>query len=96
MSTALNNRPEKIHALTSLRFFAAFYVVLFHTVPLVFGDRMQATLTQRAISLGYVSVSFFSYSPGTSSPWCICGVEDQLISVTSTPLALRVFTHSSS
>jgi hypothetical protein len=59
MSTALNNRPEKIHALTSLRFFAAFYVVLFHTVPLVFGDRMQATLTQRAISLGYVSVSFF-------------------------------------
>jgi peptidoglycan/LPS O-acetylase OafA/YrhL len=59
MSTALNNPPEKIHALTSLRFFAAFYVVLFHTLPLGFGDLISGTVVQQFISMGYISVSFF-------------------------------------
>jgi len=59
MSTVLNNRPEKIHALTSLRFFAAFYVVLFHTLPLIFFNEISGTALQRAVSLGFVSVSFF-------------------------------------
>lgn len=59
MSTPLTNRPEKIHALTSLRFFAAFYVVLFHTVSLGFGDAISGTIVERILSLGYISVSFF-------------------------------------
>jgi peptidoglycan/LPS O-acetylase OafA/YrhL len=59
MSTATNSRPEKIHALTSLRFFAAFYVVLFHTVSLGFGSLAKGTLAERTLSLGYISVSFF-------------------------------------
>jgi peptidoglycan/LPS O-acetylase OafA/YrhL len=59
MSTPLTNRPEKIHALTSLRFFAAFYVVLFHTLSLGFGDAISGTMLERVFSLGYISVSFF-------------------------------------
>jgi peptidoglycan/LPS O-acetylase OafA/YrhL len=59
MSTALNNRPAKIHALTSLRFFAAFYVVLFHTLTLGFGEFIARTWVETTVSLGYISVSFF-------------------------------------
>ena len=59
MSTPLTNRPEKIHALTSLRFFAAFYVVLFHTLSLGFGTAISGTMLDRVFSLGYISVSFF-------------------------------------
>jgi peptidoglycan/LPS O-acetylase OafA/YrhL len=59
MSTPLTNRPEKIHALTSLRFFAAFYVVLFHTLSLGFGSAISGTILEKIFSLGYISVSFF-------------------------------------
>jgi len=59
MSTASPTRPEKIHALTSLRFFAAFYVVLYHTLYLGFPGLLQVPLAVRAVSLGYISVSFF-------------------------------------
>ncbi len=52
------NRPSKIHALTSLRFFAALYVVLYHAFPPVFPNYGE-TLVGRFFSLGYVSVSFF-------------------------------------
>jgi peptidoglycan/LPS O-acetylase OafA/YrhL len=51
-------RPEKIHALTSLRFFAAFWVVLFHTLFFGFGN-LRGTLVERFVSLGFMSVSFF-------------------------------------
>jgi peptidoglycan/LPS O-acetylase OafA/YrhL len=46
---------SKILPLTSIRFFAAFYVVLFHTVPEV-GHGYQLG---RFLQLGYISVSFF-------------------------------------
>jgi peptidoglycan/LPS O-acetylase OafA/YrhL len=59
MSTPLTTRPEKIHALTSLRFFAAFWVVLFHTVSLSFRDAISGTIVEQVLSLGYISVSFF-------------------------------------
>jgi peptidoglycan/LPS O-acetylase OafA/YrhL len=52
------SRPEKIHALTSLRFFAALAVVLYHTYPLAFPE-MADTFLARFISFGYVAVSFF-------------------------------------
>jgi peptidoglycan/LPS O-acetylase OafA/YrhL len=51
--------PERIHALTSIRFFAALYVVICHTlrsyVPFLWNDGVWG----RAIGLGYISVSFF-------------------------------------
>jgi peptidoglycan/LPS O-acetylase OafA/YrhL len=52
-----NKRPEraKIRALTSVRFFAALYVVFFHTK---WGVKPN-TLLDVILSLGYVSVSFF-------------------------------------
>ncbi len=59
MTTAQKSRPEKIHALTSLRFFAAFYVVLFHTLRMGFKDLIAGSPVQQAVSLGYISVSFF-------------------------------------
>jgi peptidoglycan/LPS O-acetylase OafA/YrhL len=59
MTTAQKNRPEKIHALTSLRFFAAFYVVLYHTLQMGFKDLAAGSPVQKAVSLGYISVSFF-------------------------------------
>ena len=51
---------EKIHALTSLRFFAALYVVCYHslhTSSLL--PSMSGGLIDKFLSLGYVSVSFF-------------------------------------
>jgi peptidoglycan/LPS O-acetylase OafA/YrhL len=54
-------RPEKIHALTSLRFFAALFVVCFHALwvgsflPSITHD----SLLGRFVGLGYTSVSFF-------------------------------------
>jgi len=58
--TIIESSPgrERIHALTSLRFFAAFYVVLYHTYPLAFPEKA-GTVLAKFISLGYVSVSFF-------------------------------------
>jgi peptidoglycan/LPS O-acetylase OafA/YrhL len=53
-----NHGAEKIHALTSLRFFAALFVVLFHTTSL-FLPWVQGNLLARVLGLGNVSVSFF-------------------------------------
>lgn len=52
-------RPEKIHALTSLRFFAALFVVLYHTLWTVVPTLTRESAIGRVLSLGYVSVSFF-------------------------------------
>jgi len=49
-------RPDQIHALTSLRFFAALYVVFFHVFP---SSQATSPVVVRFISLGFVSVSFF-------------------------------------
>src|ERR1700761_4673438 len=51
----------KILPLTSLRFFAALWVVFFHTLILAFGPRVTnvATVSGRIMLLGYISVSFF-------------------------------------
>jgi peptidoglycan/LPS O-acetylase OafA/YrhL len=58
LNSPLVNRIEKIHPLTSLRFFAAFLVVLFHTLFKVF-PAFQDNFMGRSISVGFVSVSFF-------------------------------------
>lgn len=53
-------RAEKIHALTSLRFFAAFYVVLFHTTWIFLPSWTErGGVVNRVVSMGYISVSFF-------------------------------------
>jgi len=52
-------RPMKLHALTSLRFFAALYVVLYHTLGSALPWLVQSTTGTRVLSLGYLSVSFF-------------------------------------
>jgi len=52
-------RPEKIHALTSLRFFAALFVVCYHAVWSFFPAVTHASVGGRIIALGYISVSFF-------------------------------------
>ena len=49
----------KIHALTSLRFFAALYVVFYHTVWTPYPSISHSSLTGRFYSLGIISVSFF-------------------------------------
>ena len=53
--------PAKIHALTSLRFFAALYVVCFHALSIAsFLPSIRAeSFLGRWIGLGYTSVSFF-------------------------------------
>lgn len=55
----MKTRPEKIHALTSMRFFAAFYVVLYHTLGQAFGREIAGTWIERVNALGYIAVSFF-------------------------------------
>jgi peptidoglycan/LPS O-acetylase OafA/YrhL len=56
--------PDAAHGLTSLRFFAALYVVLYHSLgPLVASVEGNRSI-ERAISLGYVSVSFFFFLSG--------------------------------
>lgn len=54
-----SHRPEKIHALTSLRFFAALFVVLYHTLWPAIPSMTHNTVAGRIISLGFLSVSFF-------------------------------------
>lgn len=51
----------KILPLTSLRFFAALWVVFFHTLLLAFGPQVTnvSTVSGRILLLGYISVSFF-------------------------------------
>ncbi|WP_263351168.1 acyltransferase family protein [Acidicapsa acidisoli] len=53
------NRPEKIHALTSLRFFAALLVVFYHTLWTAIPSLTHASILGRMLSLGFLSVSFF-------------------------------------
>jgi len=55
------NRPAPIHALTSLRFFAAFYVVLFHAFP---SRDSLPPLGISFLNLGFTSVSFFFFLSG--------------------------------
>lgn len=50
---------EKIHALTSMRFFAALYVVLFHVIWDAFPTVRHDSIFGRVVSLGYLSVGFF-------------------------------------
>ena len=54
-------RPEKIHALTSLRFFAAFYVVCFHSLwnGTFLPSLHRNSYLGKLIHLGYSQVSFF-------------------------------------
>src|ERR1700731_3636575 len=52
-------RLEKIHALTSLRFFAALFVVCYHTIWTFLPWIRRESLPGRFLDLGYVSVSFF-------------------------------------
>ncbi|MEO6981742.1 MAG: acyltransferase [Edaphobacter sp.] len=51
--------PSKIVPLTSARFFAALYVVLYHGVSGIPSQRGCHDLFTRVVGLGYVSVSFF-------------------------------------
>jgi peptidoglycan/LPS O-acetylase OafA/YrhL len=50
---------ERIHPLTALRFFAALFVVLFHTVIVFFPAVKPDEGVGRLFALGYISVSFF-------------------------------------
>ena len=53
-------KQSKILPLTSLRFFASLYVVLYHTMARVFvHSRDLSTLHGRILDLGYIAVSFF-------------------------------------
>ncbi len=53
-------KPSKALPLTSLRFFAALYVVFFHTLVFVFaGAKDLSTVHGRILELGYISVGFF-------------------------------------
>jgi peptidoglycan/LPS O-acetylase OafA/YrhL len=52
-------RPPKIHALTSLRFFAALYVVCYHTAWSFLPWLERGSVVGRFVDLGYISVSFF-------------------------------------
>jgi peptidoglycan/LPS O-acetylase OafA/YrhL len=55
-------RPEIIHALTSLRFFAALYVVLEHTIWSFFPAITHEGVFANLLSLGFVSSFFFLFS----------------------------------
>jgi peptidoglycan/LPS O-acetylase OafA/YrhL len=54
-----STEPSRIVPLTSARFFAAFYVLLYHGVPNLPSLHNHHGLFTRIVSLGYVSVSFF-------------------------------------
>jgi peptidoglycan/LPS O-acetylase OafA/YrhL len=59
VARSLDHRPEKIHALTSLRFFAALFVVLYHTLWKAIPAMTHNSVPGLVISLGFLSVSFF-------------------------------------
>ncbi len=52
-------QTERIHALTSLRFFAALFVVFYHTLWFAIPGLTQTSIAGRVVSLGYLSVGFF-------------------------------------
>ncbi len=53
------DKESRILPLTSLRFFAAIFVVFFHTFRFAFPVLSEQTLFGESIKLGFVSVSFF-------------------------------------
>jgi peptidoglycan/LPS O-acetylase OafA/YrhL len=57
--TRLAGRPDKIHALTSLRFFAALFVVLYHSTAEFLPGIQNLHGLENFVLLGFVSVSFF-------------------------------------
>jgi peptidoglycan/LPS O-acetylase OafA/YrhL len=59
--SAAQPAPAKIHALTSLRFFAALYVVCFHALSVAsfLPSIRSESFLGRWLGLGYTSVSFF-------------------------------------
>jgi peptidoglycan/LPS O-acetylase OafA/YrhL len=61
VSSNKSSTASKILPLTSLRFFAALWVVFFHTLLLAFGPQVTnvSTVSGRIMLLGYISVSFF-------------------------------------
>jgi peptidoglycan/LPS O-acetylase OafA/YrhL len=59
MGKSQETLSPKIHALTSLRFFAAIYVVFHHTLALFLPRMLEFGTLAKLVSLGYVSVSFF-------------------------------------
>lgn len=64
MDPAPKSQMGKIHALTSLRFFAALMIVLFHSFPVVFPGFPSGILGERWLSTWPVSVSFFFFLSG--------------------------------
>jgi peptidoglycan/LPS O-acetylase OafA/YrhL len=62
--SAPKTRAGKIHPLTSLRFFAALMIVLFHSFPVVLPGFPPGVLGQRWLSTWAVSVSFFYFLSG--------------------------------
>jgi len=55
---------DERHGLTSLRFFAAIYVVLYHTMSVMVASVGCNSSIVHVLSLGYVSVSFFFFLSG--------------------------------
>lgn len=66
------------HALTSLRFFAAFYVLLFHAVPVLLSTTSLPVWFDQLVSFGYVSVSFFFLLSGYILTVAYLGVRPKL------------------
>lgn len=56
---ATTQAESKILPLTSARFFAALYVMLYHSIPLIPSQRGHHGALKRIIGLGYVAVPFF-------------------------------------
>ena len=52
-------QPEKIHALTSLRFFAAFMVMLYHTTPAWIPGWTAIPVLPKFTGMGFTAVPFF-------------------------------------
>ncbi len=63
---------KKIPALTSLRFLAAFHVVLYHTVGYSFPILLTIPLMRQFVAVDDIAVGFFSCSPATSSAMSTC------------------------
>jgi peptidoglycan/LPS O-acetylase OafA/YrhL len=78
-------RPE-LPALTSLRFFAAFYVVLFHATP----GLVHATLAKSVLGTGYVAVDLFFVLSGFVLAYKYTGDDGALVGTRRAFWAARV------
>lgn len=58
-ATAILHHPKKLNALTSMRWFAALWVVAYHAFPEFCPAYTTGFLYERLVSLGFVAVSFF-------------------------------------